>query len=267
MLIIKVGGKVLRNNISSVIKDIAINIKRKVNEILLIHGGGVIVDEFSRRLGIEPRYVVSPSGIRSRYTDEKELEVYVMVMAGKINKELVSMLIKYGVKAIGLSGLDASILSAERKKRIIVIDERGRKRVIDGGYTGKIVKVDKELLLELLKRGYVVVLAPIAVDTDGTPLNVDADQVTYAVAKSLRAPNVVILTDVDGLIIDGELVKSLSISEIDELIRKVGFGMNRKLLMIKDMLLSGVREVIISSGLRDNPVSNALSGNGTVIRV
>ena len=267
MLVVKVGGKVLKNNAFDVVKDISANVLSSTDNVVLVHGGGVIVDEFSRKLGIEPKYVVSPSGIRSRYTDERELEVYIMVMAGKVNKELVSAFIRSGVKAIGLSGLDALMLRAERKRRIIIVDERGRKRVVDGGYTGRIVSVEADLLHELLKRGYLVILAPIASDPNGTPLNVDADQATYAVAKFLRASDVVLLTDVDGLFLNGRLVRYLSVGDINNIINKVGFGMNRKLLMIKDMLLSGVKRVIIASGLKKDPVTRALKGFGTVIGV
>ena len=238
----------------------------KEEKVVLIHGGGDVVTEYSRRLGIEPRFVTSPSGVRSRYTSKEELEVYVMVMAGKLNKEVVAELTSLGVKAVGLSGADGAVLLAERKKRIIIVDERGRKRVIEGGYTGKVVGVNAELLNELLSMGYVVVVAPLAIDSEGTLLNVDGDQAACAIATALKAKELVMLTDVDGVLIGGEVVKEIRVSEVDELVRKVGFGMNRKLLMVKEALKSGVGKVVISSGLVSEPVTHALSGGGTVLR-
>jgi len=188
-------------------------------------------------------------------------------MAGKINKELVSMLAKYGVKSIGLSGADAGVVRAERKKRIIIIDERGRKRVIEGGYTGKIVDINDELLKLFMNLGYIVILAPIAIDSEGILLNVDADQMTYMLAKKLRPTNVIILTDVDGVIVEGKLLKRIYLNQLDNVISKVGLGMNRKLLMVKEMLLNGVKRVVISSGLVTNPISKALEGFGTIVEV
>ncbi len=264
-MILKIGGKVLSGSMDYVIKDLASNIVRLYNNILVVHGGGDLVTEYSRKLGVEPKFVISPSGIRSRYTSREELEVFIMVMAGKINKELVSMLAKHGVKSIGLTGADAAIAKAERKKRIIIIDERGRKRVIEGGYTGKIIDVNDKLLKLFMDLGYVVILAPIAIDSDGTLLNVDADQMTYALAKKLRPTDVVILTDVEGVKVNGKLLRRIYLNQLDDVIGKVGLGMNRKLLMVKEMLLSGVKRVIISTGLVVNPISKALEGLGTII--
>ena len=266
-LILKIGGKILSSNVDDVVRDLALNIIRRYNNILVVHGGGNLVTEYSRRLGIEPKFVISPSGIRSRYTSKEELEVFIMVMAGKINKELVSMLAKYGVKSIGLSGADAGVVRAERKKRIIIIDERGRKRVIEGGYTGKIVDINDELLKLFMNLGYIVILAPIAIDSEGILLNVDADQMTYMLAKKLRPTNVIILTDVDGVIVEGKLLKRIYLNQLDNVISKVGLGMNRKLLMVKEMLLNGVKRVVISSGLVTNPISKALEGFGTIVEV
>ncbi len=263
-LVIKVGGRAVVRNLKGVLKDLAEVSKDR--EVVLVHGGGDVVTEYSRKLGVEPKFVVSPSGIRSRYTSREELEVYVMVMAGKLNKEVVAGLMSLGVRAVGLSGADGGLLLAERKKRIIVLDERGRKRVIEGGYTGKIVSVNTEVLKTLLNMGYVVVVAPLAIDGEGTLLNVDGDQAACAIARELKAEDLVLLTDVDGVLINGEVVKEIKVGEIDELVKKVGYGMNRKLLMVKEVLESGIKKVIISSGLVDRPITHALSGCGTLVR-
>ncbi len=265
MIVVKVGGRAIKSGLDNVLNDLA-TLWRNGKELVLIHGGGDYVTEYCLRLGIEPKFIVSPSGIRSRYTSLEELEVYVMVMAGKVNKEIVRKLIKLGIKAVGISGADASLILAKRKKRIIIIDERGRKRVIEGGYTGKITEVNTELLKSLINMKYLPVIAPIAIGYEGELLNVDADQVACNVAKSLRADKLVILTDVEGVIISNEVIREVKLSEIDEIISKVGVGMNRKLLMAKEAIEAGVNEVIISTALRDKPLTSALNGLGTVIK-
>ncbi len=264
MYVVKVGGKVVDKNLSNVIESVS-KFARTV-PLVFIHGGGNVVTEFCRRVGVEPKFVTSPEGIRSRYTDRDELEVYVMVMAGKLNKEIVSSLISKGVRCVGISGADGPTLIAERKKRIVVVDERGRRRVIDGGFTGKVVEVRVELLKTLLSLGYTVVIAPIAIDNEGTMLNVDADQVAFKVASTLKADKLVVLTDVPGVIIDGMVMKEIKVSEVESIVSRVGAGMNRKLIEASNAVVSGVGEVIISSGLVEDPLNNALNGNGTVVR-
>lgn len=265
VLVVKAGGRALTQNMEGIVKDIARISKNE--QVVFVHGGGDEVTDICKKLGIEPKFVVSPEGIRSRYTDEKELEVYVMVMGGKLNKAIVSKLVALNVNVIGISGADGPTLIAERKKKIVIVDERGRKRVIDGGYTGKIVRVEKDLITKLLGAGYVVVLSPIAVDIDGTLLNVDGDQAAYAIASALNASYLILLTDVEGVIIDGVVIKRLKTSEVDNVVKNIGFGMNRKVMLAKKAVEEGVGKVIISSGLIENPIIGALQGMGTVIEL
>ena len=262
-VVVKVGGRVVDSNLEGVLESIAIH--SRSHELFIVHGGGDQVTRYSVKMGVKPRFVVSPSGVRSRYTSLEELEVYVMVMAGKINKEIVAGLYRRGVKAVGLTGADGGLLVAERKKRIIIVDERGRKRVIEGGYTGRIIRVNKSLIEKLSEMGYTVVVAPIAVSGEGELLNVDGDQAACSIAGALKADYLVMLTDVEGLIMDGEVVRRIGVGEVEEMASKAGFGMNRKLLMIKKALEEGVGRAVIASGLVKDPVGEALSGNGTVI--
>ena len=108
------------------------------------------VTKVCKQLGKEPKFVTSPSGIKSRYTDKETAEIFTMVMSGRINKTIVQMLQKNGINAIGLSGVDAKIIQADRKKKLIIINEKGRKQVIDGGYTGKIKAINSEFIKLLL---------------------------------------------------------------------------------------------------------------------
>jgi len=153
LLVIKMGGSILKEGASS---DLVSDLKEllKENKAVLFHGGGVEVTEIAAKLGKEQKFIVSPEGFRSRYTDKETIEIYTMVMAGKINKQIVLALQSQGIAAVGLSGLDGAILKAERKKKLIAVDERGRKKVMDGGYTGKISKVNADLIQLLLEKGW-----------------------------------------------------------------------------------------------------------------
>jgi len=224
------------------------------------------VTELMEKLGIKPVFVKSPSGVVSRYTDENTLWCYVMGMMW-LNKTLVSKLTQLGVSAIGLSGADGKLLLARRKEKIIIVDERGRQRVIDGGYTGKITNVNLDLVKRMLEMNYVPIIAPIAIDEKGTLLNVDSDQVAYMLSISLKPDYCVVLLDVDGLLIGGKTVSRLSVEEAEKLFREsdeVRGGMKRKLYMASQIAKEGVK-VVLGSGLRERPITEALAGAGTHI--
>jgi len=263
-MVVKAGGRALAQNRDRILNSIA---SRASRGIIFVHGGGDLVSEYSKRMGIEPKFVTSPQGIRSRYTDEKEIEVYNMVMSGKLNKEIVSYLEKQGVRAVGISGVDAGVLKAERKKKIVVVDERGRKRIMDGGYTGTIVSVNAELPRTLVEQGYVVVLSPVAIGSEGELLNVDGDQAAAAIARALRVELLVMLTDVDGLILDGQLIREITPREARELLPRIGAGMNRKVMLAAEAVEAGVERCVICSGLSEEPLSALEQGYGTVIRM
>jgi len=265
ILVIKMGAEVIEHNLDEVILDIKNNIVGNGYRVVIVHGGGDIVSRYSRMMGIEPVFVMSPSGIRSRYTSKEELEVYIMVMAGLINKMIVAKAINMGLKAIGLSGVDGGIVEAIRKRRIIIVDERGRKRVIDGGYTGKITSVNPSIILNLLDEGFTLVISPIAMGDEGVPLNVDGDSMAKAIASSIKAHALIFLTDVEGVVVNGRVVGNLSSSNAEDLASSIGPGMNRKLLAAASAVKEGVGKAIICSGLSRNPISTALKGKGTVI--
>jgi acetylglutamate/LysW-gamma-L-alpha-aminoadipate kinase len=147
------------------------------------------------------------------------------------------------------------------------VDSRGRRVALEGGYTGKIIGVNSNILETLLKEGFVPVVSPIALGTEGEPLNVDGDRAAAYIAGGLKAERVVFLTDVNGVLIDGQLVKELSLADANASIRKVGPGMDKKILAAVEAIEQGAKESIISSGSLDNPITNSLSGqNRTVIR-
>lgn len=265
LLVLKIGGSTLIEGISQdFFKDLK-EIHEK-NRIVLVHGGGKEVTEIANKLGKEQKFIVSPEGFRSRYTDKETAEIYTMVMSGKINKSLVSTLLSHGIMAIGLSGLDGELAKAERKKRLIIIDERGRKRVIDGGYTGKIVKINSDLLYMLLNKGYLPVISPVAISEEYEPLNVDGDRMAAYIAGAIKADKLIFFTNVKGLILDGKKIDKLSINEAKEILPKIGHGMITKVYAAIEAIEMGVNEAIITSGLEPYPISSSLSGKfGTVI--
>lgn len=258
--VIKIGGSLISlGPIAHILNDFKSALRKE--KLVLVHGGGDEVTRIAERLGKKQKFIYSPSGIRSRYTDKETVEIYAMVMAGKINTEIVSQLQSKGINAFGLSGVDGGLIKAERKKRLIIIDERGRKRAIEGGYTGKIISVDIGIIDTLLEKGFVPVISPIALGTEYEILNVDGDRAAAYVAGFLRADNIVFLTDVEGLYMNGELVKNLGLREAKQAIKKVGPGMDKKLMAASEAIELGAKRGIISSGRRDNPITYALTGD------
>jgi [amino group carrier protein]-L-2-aminoadipate/L-glutamate 6-kinase len=263
LIVVKVGGSILKEVPPEIVSDIK-NVLSE-HQLVLVHGGGKGVTEIASKLGKEQKFVFSPTGFRSRYTDKETMEIFTMVMAGKINKKLVSALQKQEIPVVGLSGLDGYLLQAERKKRLIIMNEQGRKQVIDGGYTGKVQKVNVSLLKLLIDNGYVPLVSPVAVSEEFEPLNVDADRTAANIAGALKADKLVLLTDVEGLMLNGKLVKQLSVEDVESKLKKIGGGMITKVFAAQEALKNGVGEVVICSGVRNNPISSALKHDGGTV--
>jgi acetylglutamate/LysW-gamma-L-alpha-aminoadipate kinase len=265
LLVIKMGGSILKEGASN---DLVADLKAVVKEhqVVLVHGGGVEVTEIASKLGKEQKFIMSPDGFRSRYTDRETIEIYTMVMAGKLNKQIVLALEAQGINAVGLTGLDSAILKAERKTKLVAVDERGRKKVIDGGYTGKITQVNTELLSLLLEKAYLPIVTPIALSQSCDPLNVDGDRTAAILAGALKADKLILLTDVEGLILKGECVPKIVATEVKEVLSQIGGGMSTKVHAGLEALNQGVKEVLVTSGTVNQPITLALNHKiGTVI--
>jgi acetylglutamate/LysW-gamma-L-alpha-aminoadipate kinase len=266
LIVTKMGGKVLRENLPQIANDIKALKGNAENKIVLVHGGGIEVTAIAQKLGVTPKFVVSPEGFRSRYTDKETIEIYNMVMSGKINKHIVSTLQSLGIQSVGLSGADGSLLKAKRKDRIIIVDERNRKRVIDGGFTGKVHEVNVQLLTTLINNGYVPVIAPVAISEQFELLNVDGDRAAAQVAGALKADKFVLLTDVEGVMLNGKTLQKINVSEAKETLPKIGPGMITKVYAAIEAINLGVKEAIIVSGFIKTPISSAINHeSGTVI--
>lgn len=264
MITVKVGGSIVDGLHDTFVSDI---LQLADRGIILVHGGGREVSRVCTDLGVPPRFVVSPGGIRSRYTDKKTADIFTMVMAGRIGQGIVRLLQSRGMPAIGLAGADANVLRARRKKRLIIMNERGRKQIIDGGYTGTISSVNHEFLQDLVDRGMIPVVSPVALSEEFESLNVDGDRAAANVAAATGCDTVIFVTNVDGLMMNDSLVGSMGLEEARAVRPKIGPGMEKKILAATEALDRGVKQAIICTGGRENPLKRALAGeNCTVIR-
>lgn len=235
--------------------------------LVVVHGGSHETDVISERLGKPPQHVTSVSGHRSRYTDRETLEIFAMVVGGRVNKLLVEALQRRGVNALGLSGADGRLLEAKRKSVLKVVEE-GKIKVLRDEWSGVVERVNVPLLEGLLGQGYIPVLAPLAISADGL-VNVDGDRAAAAVAAALGADTLVLLTNVPGLLRafpdEGTLIPRIPRDEIEAHMDLAQGRMKRKLLGAQEALQGGVRRVILADGRADHPILQALEGKGTVV--
>ena len=263
-VVVKIGGSLVKNGLPTPLLEDIGEVARS-NQVALVHGGGELVTDVARRLGKEQSFITSPEGIRSRYTDMETVEIYAMVMCGMVAKRIVLALLSHGVRAVSLSGLDGRLLIGKRKKKLLVLDDRGRKLAIDGGYTGRVVAVNSALLEALMGNGYLPVISPVAVSESNEPLNIDGDRAAASVAKGIGAERVVFVTDVDGLKIDGKVVEKISLDVAKAKLPEIGFGMQKKVIAAIEAIESGVGEAVICSGLKAAPLRAALSHSGCTV--
>jgi len=263
-VVVKIGGSIMKEGVPQALVDDLAEVASS-HEIVLVHGGGDVVTQYATRLGKEQRFVVSPEGIRSRYTDRETAEIYQMVMSGLLAKRIVLALGKAGVRGVSLAGADGQLMQGKRKTKLVIVDERGRRVAIEGGYTGKVTGVNSSLLESLLSQGYVPVVSPVAAGEEGEPLNVDGDRAASSIAAGVGADAIVFLTDVDGLKLGEELVAHLTPSEASARLQKIGFGMQKKVMAAAESVEGGVREAIICSGSRAGPLTKALAHDACTV--
>ncbi len=250
MKVIKIGGSILEKFLEN---DNLYTIIEGLNEpVAIVHGGGNYLDSHADSFNYHPRFVTSPDGIRSRYTDKGTLEIFTMVM-NLINQKIVLNLLQHGIKAVTLNG----IMKARRKEKLIILNENNRKMVIDGGYTGRVDSADPVPTRNLMEAGYIPVISPIAYGTDSY-LNVDADRAAAYVAGSIKADTLTFLTNVNGLYYEDKIIERADTAYIRSILKYIGTGMDKKLMASIEALEMGVKQVTISS-----PFQNM--ENGTVI--
>lgn len=266
MLVVKVGGSA-GNDYDALCDDVAARWQAG-ERLVLVHGGSDQTNRLAEALGHPPRFVTSPGGHTSRYTDRRTLEIFLMATAGLINKQLVERLQMRGVMALGLSGLDGRLLEGKRKSTIRVI-EQGRQMILRDDWTGTIEQVNAPLLRMLLDAGYLPVVAPIACSTVGEAVNVDGDRAAAAIAAALGAQTLILLSNVPGLLRnfpdEASLITHIPRTELEANMDYAAGRMKKKLLGAQEALAGGVQRVILADARIPSCISHALAGGGTHI--
>jgi acetylglutamate/LysW-gamma-L-alpha-aminoadipate kinase len=266
VIVIKVGGS-LGINYDAVCLDLA-EIIRSGQKAILVHGGSAETNLISEKLGKPPRMVTSVSGYESRYTDRETLEIFEMVYCGKMNKGIVERLQKHGVNAVGLSGMDGRIWEGSRKSAITIMED-GKKKVLRDDFTGKVERVNLDLLQVLLSHGFTPVLTPPAISYEGDAINVDGDRAAAILASALRVEKLIILSNVPGLLRDSQdessLIQEIPFHQIEKFVGYAKGRMKKKVLGAIEAMREGVQEVVFADARSLRPVTNALAGKGTVI--
>ena len=265
-VVVKVGGARAVDP-EGALADVA-SLTEHGEQVVVVHGGSTKVDETLERLGVEPEYVETPSGVVGRFTDETTMEVFEMAF-GHLNTQLVAGLQSLDVDAVGLNGVDGKLLYGPRKSAVRVVED-GKKKIRRGDHSGTIKQVNGDLLETLLSDGYTPVAAPpMAGDDDGEviPVNTDADRSAAAIAGALDA-TLVLLTDVEGVYADPDdpetLIESVETSDDWAALEDAAEGfMGRKIMAAEEALSGGSPEVVVADANADEPILSALDGSGT----
>lgn len=266
--VVKVGGDIAEDEagLHAFCEEVALLAQVGIR-VVMVHGGGKQATELSQKLGIEPKMVQG-----RRVTDERTLDVVMMVFAGKINTEILGSLRRAGVDAVGLSGVDGGIINAVRRPPKRIFDEKtGREEIVDFGHVGDIVSIDTRLLSTLLAADFVPVIASLGGDDQGNILNINADTVASEIAAALRAEKLILASDVDGILrTDQTLISRVTPEEVDALIRQgvIRGGMIPKAQGAVEALLEGVKSVHIINGKKPSTLLAEVftdTGAGTMI--
>lgn len=241
IVVVKYGGNAMTNEKlkQAVMNDIVLLSLVGV-KVVLVHGGGPEISEMLKKLQIESRFI---GGLR--YTDQDTVDVVKMVLAGKVNKELVNLLRRSKGNAVGLCGIDGDMLRAERK-----VGPNGE----DLGFVGDIVKVNEKPILDALADGYIPVIATVASDEFGQTYNINADTAAARIAAQLKAENLILMTDIAGLLRDKDdpstLIPYVNVSEVPFLKRKgiISGGMIPKIECCVEAVRRGVKKTAIIDG-------------------
>lgn len=208
-------------------------------KVVLVHGGGPEISGMLNKLGIESKFV---NGLR--YTDKDTAEVVQMVLSGKTNKDLVSLIGVCGGKAIGMCGIDGGMIKVKK------LEENG----IDYGFVGEIIDVDPSAIKKTLEEDYIPVIATVGVDGEGQVYNINADTAAAEIAASLKAENIITLTDIPGLMRDvndkNSLIPEIHLDEIESLIESgiIYGGMIPKIKSCEKAIRSGVKKAVMIDG-------------------
>ncbi len=265
LLVVKLGGAEGVDHVTGC-NDLVAFFRRAQRPIILVHGVSAEADRLCAAAGHPARTLTSPSGHSSRYTDPRTRDLFVQA-AGTVNADILACLRRGGISAVGLTS-DDTVVQARRKQALRALVS-GRVRIVRDDYSGTITGVDGPRLLEHLHAGRLPVLPPLASSPDGL-LNIDGDRAAAAVAATLGAAELVILSNVRGLYRDfprpESFVAEVSAQQREQALDWAQGRMKRKVLAAGEALDGGVTRVIISDGRAQEPVQQALAGAGTVFR-
>lgn len=239
VIVVKYGGNAMKNKSlkESVIKDIVLMSCVGI-KVVLVHGGGPEIDKALKKIGKTSEFI---NGLR--YTDEETMEVVQMVLAGKINKELVALINNNGGNAVGLCGIDGNMIKSSKKES-----------AIDLGYVGDIDSINSKVIKDSLKNNYISVVSTIAMGNDGKIYNVNADIAAAKIASALKAEKIILLTDVPGLLLDvndnDTIISKINKNNLQKLIKDgtIKGGMIPKIECCIDSLENGVLKAHIIDG-------------------
>ena len=237
IVVIKYGGNAMINETlkQQVMEDIVLLWLIGV-KVVLVHGGGPEISETMSKLGKKAEFV---NGLR--VTDKETMDIAQMVLAGKVNKNLVNLLGTKGVKAVGISGMDGRLIEAETKNPSL-------------GYVGAITNINAGIIQDLLDLGYIPVVSTIGCDTDGNSYNINGDTAAAYIAGALHAERLIMMTDIAGIMRDvndpTSLISEISIAEAKELYKEgvISGGMIPKVDCCIEAITAGVNKVIIMDG-------------------
>jgi acetylglutamate kinase len=248
LVLVKLGGKAAENAAS--LAGLAAEMRALSTDrgFILVHGGGAEVTSLSKKLGITS---VFSNGLRQ--TSAAEMDIVDMVLAGKVNKQLVRLLRVHGLDAVGVSGADGGILTG---KSMGIMPDGSLSR------TGEVVAVDDRLLSTLLDKGFLPVVSSPAMDADGLPLNLNADTAAFGIAARLGCSALVFLSDIPGVISDGNVIHELTAEQAGALTASgvISGGMVPKVSASVDALSRGVGTVIIGQYEEQGSLAALLDG-------
>lgn len=213
---------------------------------VIVHGGGPKINRIMERMGKKPTFVHG-----QRFTDRETIDIVEMVLGGLVNKEIVALVNTHGGNAIGLSGKDGGLIKAKKKIVKKISPETGTPEIIDLGLVGEVEKVNPGIIHSVERDGFIPVIAPLGAGSGKETLNINADYVAGAVASSLKAEKLILLTDVEGINDKkGRLISTLDKKKTAALVSKgiISGGMLPKVQACQIALKGGVKKTHIIDG-------------------
>lgn len=269
IMVIKVGGHAMVDPkiMEDIVKDVVLLRYVGIHPII-VHGGGPEITQKMESMGKKSEFV---AGLR--ITDDETLEIARMVLVGNINTKIVSLIGLNGGKGLGLSGKDGQLIMA-KKKALQRITYEGKEHEVDLGWVGDIELINPEILMIAAEKGYIPVVAPIAVDEKGNSLNINADTVAGDIAVAMRAKKLILMTDVPGVLQktddESSRISRIQIDTVDDLIQEgiISGGMIPKIRSAAHGVKRGVEKVHIIDGSKSHSILLELftdQGIGTMI--